>query len=276
MSDMSATDAAASGDLSLSDGNVPDDTRSFLRLPWTIREANALQEAYARGGMPAAIEACPGRSKTSLRLMARRLGATKPNDLIKPRNRYIWTEHHDDLIRRRLSDPSRVKHPWRDLTHELGRDRATIKARALKIGLCAPIRKLNRWCPQEDDILRAFRDRGLTSLQRRLAKAGYTRSPAAIRVRMTNLRLSRAQVLPEGYHTTRELAGLLGVRHDTITAWVGSGIIKGTHLKKSVWSISNHEVRRFVMEHAAKVHLGKIEAAGARYWFIELLTESKS
>lgn len=250
---------------------MDDTAKSDRRRPWTAAEVRRLEAAYCQGGLLAAIQALPGRSAYAIRQKADDLGLRPPQGKRPKRKPYTWAPHQDDYIRRKLSEPRAGKGVWLEMVRGLQRPRQVIKARALKLGLCAPRLAPLPWRPEEDAILRANAGKGLKAMRRALKAAGFVRSEAAIKCRAFDINGSIAIERREGTMTASALAALLGVDSKTVCSWVASGELKAKPLHGNGWAIKEADVRRWMIEHPARVHLGKIEAAGSRYWLIELL-----
>lgn len=250
---------------------VADDSRSRARTPWTIAEVNRFKAAWAEGGLQAAIEACPGRSPASIYAKARQHGFAFGRKPTHFRPAYTWTAHHDDLIRRRAKEKGITPGLWRDLAIELNRPRRAINYRAVKLGLGSAATRPANWSPEEDAILRASMGLGTRGMVKRLRAAGYMRSETAVRVRVHRLGGTIARNLPKGMLTPKGLAGLLGVDQRAVTRWIAEGHLPAKSWDKDNYLIRSQDVRKFALDHPAHIHLGKIEAVGSRYWFIDLL-----
>lgn len=245
--------------------------KSQRRRPWTTKEVARLKAVYPAGGLPAALQALPGRSAGSIYQKADKLGLRSPRQAAPRRANYVWAPHHDDLIRRKLGEARRGRGVWRELEQALARPRQVIRGRALALGLCVPRAKPLPWSAEEDAILRTAVGKGTRQAQRLLRRAGYQRTETAIKLRQMQVAGTTALERPEGVVTGRGLAEMLGVDSKTVSAWIAEGLLKAKRRTDREWWIKERDVRAFIVAHPARLHLGKVEAAGGRYWLIALL-----
>lgn len=248
-----------------------DESRSQNRQWWTAAELNRFKQAWASGGLQAAVVACPGRSSAALYSKAKRLKLRLSGPVSRWRKPHVWTQQEDDLLLRKAKETGIVPGLWRDLAIELKLSRQCIRARAKVLGLGVARQRPLDWTPQEDAILTASRGLGIRSIRRKLREEGFIRSEPAIRVRINRLGGSRIERIPPGMLRSYELADLLGVKQATVNTWAREGSLPARRWGKNAHLIKLSDVRKFVVEHPAHIHLGKIEAVGARYWFIDLL-----
>jgi hypothetical protein len=248
-----------------------DAARSGKRQFWTTREVKLLQEAYPIGGLPAALQALPGRAAGAIYQKADKLGLRSARHSAKRHVNYAWEWHHDEHIRRKLATPRTGRGVWREIERELGRPRQVVRSRALKLGLLAPREAPLPWTEAEDAVLREAAGKGTRQAQRLLRRAGFQRTETAVTQRMKRVTGSSARQRADGTMSARELAALLGVDGKTVSVWIAEGLLGARRHSDKEWRIGEPAVRRFVIEHPARIHLGKVEAAGGRYWLIDLL-----
>jgi hypothetical protein len=135
--------------------------------------------------------------------------------------------------------------------------------------------KERAWCSAEEEILERFGHLSPMGIQKRLENAGYSRSIAAIQVKLNRNRIKSNL---DGYSACG-LADAFGVDVHKILIWIRRGLLRaerrGTQRTASqggdTWWISRREVRRFVLRAPEEIDLARVE----KIWFLDLLAGTK-
>lgn len=247
--------------------------REGARRFWTMRELNALREAYPRGGVPASLEALPGRSARAIYAVAGKLGLRSPTTVraAGPRRRWTASEEIDRAIRAGYAKAT-TKAAVVRLAQAVGRPRWWVSRRAAALGLVAPRFKQPAWTEAETAVVEANAHRKPATISRMLKRAGFARTETAVAVKLKRLGCDTAD--PDRM-TARGFAGFMGVDCTTVSGWIARGWLRagrrGTERTAAQggdqWWISRAAARRFIVENAAAVDVRKVE----KFWFIELL-----
>jgi DNA-directed RNA polymerase specialized sigma24 family protein len=166
-------------------------------------------------------------------------------------------------------------------------DRKALRAVAAKIGwarnaVCKRGAELGvtrakelPWSAAEEELLERFGHLAPSGIRRQLATAGFSRSIAAIQIRLNRTRIKQNL---DGYSATR-LANALGVDVHKILTWIRRGLLaaerRGTERTQSqggdMWWISDRSVKRFILRAPDEIDLARVE----KIWFLDLLTGGK-
>ena len=252
---------------------VVGEQRRGPRRFWTSREERVLREVYPTGGVPAALKALPGRSASSIYGHANNLGLASPSTSARNRPREQWSSSDQiDAAISRVYASAPDKGAINRLAAAVGRPRWWVSVRARKLGLVSPRFKEPTWSPEELSIVRENASLSLAALKRRLARAGFTRTETAIKVKLKRIGADRSD---EDRYSARQLAELLGVDGKTVTGWIDKGWLKASRIDgdKTLgagrnWSLHRRDVRRFIVDNVASVDLRKVE----KFWFVDLLS----
>jgi hypothetical protein len=175
----------------------------------------------------------------------------------------------DAYLRQRNGDRSALKAASR----KIGWTRSAVSKRGAELGVTRV--KERPWTPPEEEVLERFGHLAPTGIRQRLAKAGFSRSVAAIQMKMNRSRI-RANL--DGYSACR-LADAFGVDVRKVLMWIRRSLLRaerrGTERTAAqggdIWWISHREVRRFVMRAPEELDLARVE----KIWFLDLLTGGK-
>ncbi|RJR32463.1 MAG: hypothetical protein C4567_18765 [Deltaproteobacteria bacterium] len=158
-----------------------------------------------------------------------------------------------------------------ELAGRLGLPRWKVSRYAVNQGWIARQKKEPDWRAPELAILEQSAHCSLEVIQRRLRKAGFTRSLPGILVKRKRLKL------PQNLQgqSIWQLADCFGVDQKVVQGWVFKGYLKaqkrGTHRTPrqggDIYFIRDRWVRQFVLEHPELVDLRKVD----KFWFIDLL-----
>jgi hypothetical protein len=135
--------------------------------------------------------------------------------------------------------------------------------------------KERTWCPAEEELLEQFGHLSPMAIKRRLENAGYSRSVAAIQVKLNRNRIKSNL---DGYSACG-LADAFGVDVHKVLMWIRRGLLRaerrGTQRTISqggdTWWIPRREVRRFVLRAPEEIDLARVE----KIWFLDLLAGAK-
>jgi len=188
--------------------------------------------------------------------------------------KYVPTPETDQRIRNayfklRNGDRSALK----SAAHAIGWPKYAISKRAAELGLART--KEKPWSAEEEEILFASGHLPWSSVQRRLAAAGFSRSCAAIAVKMTRMRVKSNL---DGY-SAHSLAVAFGVDVHKVLTWIRGGLLiaerRGTARTAAQggdsWWITHKNVKRFVLKAPEEIDLYRVE----KFWFLDLLTDGK-
>lgn len=103
------------------------------------------------------------------------------------------------------------------------------------------------------------------------------RSEKAVRQRAWYLRLRKSGD-DQGW-TAKEVAEGLGVSEPTVQDWLRRGLLRGARRRTlrgpqqggDLWLVTATDLRQFCYEHPELIRLDKVEMAGGRYWFLDVL-----
>lgn len=198
---------------------------------WTTGELETLRRTYQVGGIKAAAEALPHRSVYQIKGAANRYQVYMVN-----RKRYQkvgTTEHIDSAIKTAYATATRSPN-LSALARSVGRSKGWVKYRAMELGVCRPATggvgiPCSAWIEEEDALLTDLIERGLSAsvISKRFAKAGYRRSPTAIRGRISLLDLHFSRP----YLTASEIGRLLGIEQKSVARWIEGGLLKAKKVR---------------------------------------------
>lgn len=215
------------------------------------------------GGLPATTKLCA---------ICRRGKKGKPRG---PRNP-PWTEAEDALIRDLYA-----KHN----AHEVGpalraafasRPSWSVKRRACVIGAATVRRKEPPWSPEERAALQELSWMTPERISVKFKERGYHRTLTAISVQVNRSR-TRQQI--DG-HTAQSLARMLDVDGHKVLLWIEQGMLAaercgttGDHHDRH--HITTEAIRTFLLAHPEQYELSRLERAGSKLWFLELVTHGR-
>ena len=195
-----------------------------------------------------------------------------------PASKYKWKYKPDAVIdtaireayrRQRDGDRCALKRVSRDI----GWPPYAIYKRGAELGITRA--KEQPWTQDEEELLERVGHLTPSGIQRRLAAAGYSRSVAAIQLKLNRNRIKQNL---DGY-SANGLARAFGVDVRKVLTWIRRGLLKaygrGTDRLPvqggDVWWIPQREVRRFVLRAPEEIDLARVE----KIWFLDLLTSGK-
>lgn len=147
--------------------------------------------------------------------------------------------------------------------------------RAIQLGLIQPNQKAPNWSEAEDEFILENAGKDPREIRKALMKAGFygrTQSSVGHRLRFLvgSVRLAKNDA---GTYTGNEVARYLGVDSKSVSTWCRTGLLKakpgipwGAH---SVWMIKERDIRRFVVEHTARVNFARCD----KFWLVDLLVQ---
>lgn len=190
------------------------------------------------------------------------------------RRKYKPTPFADTLIRdaygrQRQGDRGALK----AVSSSIGWPVTAVWKRGSELGLARV--KERPWCSSEEELLERFGQLSPRGIKRRLEAAGYSRSIAAIQVKLNRNRIKSNL---DGYSACG-LAEAFGVDVHKVMTWIRRGLLRakrrGTERTLSqggdIYWIPQREVRRFVLRAPEEIDLARVE----KIWFLDLLTGGK-
>jgi len=246
-----------------------------LRIgPWADNELAALEALYPKHGGVGCVPLL-NRSLSSIYAKARACGLSAPEGCARDNFRKVVPAHVDAEIRAfYLRGGPIARGEFQAFCARLGRTRASVRDRALKMGLLVPRFKEPNWTPAEDAILRQYASLVPRRVQLKLKAAGFSRSEAAIAIRMKRQAIDRTDY--DGY-SARALAELLGVDTKTVTRWIAAGLKarrRGTARTDAQngdeWIVEHRAFRAWVKDNIAEY--AKHSRKADQMWLLETLT----
>ena len=168
-----------------------------------------------------------------------------------------------------MGDRSALK----SVTRELSWTPSAVSKRGAELGVARV--KEKPWTELEEEILGRVGHLAPTGMQRKLAEAGFSRSVAAIQVKVQRNRIKGNL---DGYSAC-QLADALGVDTHKVLRWIRQQCLKAerrgtdrtTEQGGDIWWISERSVRRFILRFPQEIDLARVE----KIWFLNLLTDGK-
>lgn len=246
---------------------------------WTDAEKEIVRKYYPKGGASACAAHLPGRPLQGIYNQAKALGLKRPEGAMAygtapPKDR------HPEL-------DAKIREAWpqldgkkrgavNGLADKLDVPRWWLTKRAQKLGLTMPHKKEPPWTRSELLLLEKVPLHNLDKCAEIFRAHGYVRTPNAIKVKATRLRLSRRY--RETFSAT-SAAPIVGMDPKTVTLYILDGSLKATkRVTKRLpqqgghpWSISRADLRAFVIEHLERIDLRKVE----KFAFVDLLVNQR-
>ncbi|MBV8072230.1 MAG: hypothetical protein JO270_20165, partial [Acidobacteriaceae bacterium] len=176
------------------------------------------------------------------------------------RARYIPTAEIDEKIKRAYSrQRSGDRNALRAVRGDIGWSKSAVVRRGAE--LCVTRAKERPWCAAEEDILERFGYLTAAGVQRKLMRAGFQRSRAAVQLKTTRLRIKRNL---DGYSACA-LAMAFGVDAHKVCAWIRRGLLQAERRhtayspERDTWWIPISSVRRFIMRAPEEIDLSRVE-----------------
>lgn len=241
---------------------------------WSEEEVAALRRLYPEHGGVGCVPLL-NRPLGAIYVKARTLGLQAPRDAARSNLRKRVPEHVDAQIRAFYTRGGPVtRGELTEFCARLGRTRQSVRDRALLLGLAVPRYKEPNWTADEDAIVREWAHLVPRRVQLKLNEAGYTRSAAAVAIRMKRIEADRTNY--DGY-SARQLAELLGVDTKTVTRWIERGLRatrRGTARTDAQhgdeWVITPRSFRMLVKDNVAEY--AKHSRKADPFWLLETLT----
>ena len=165
------------------------------------------------------------------------------------RKKYVHTTETDMVIRRayHLSQNFGNKRAIQNAAKQLGWPRSALLARARALNLATPT-SYRRWTDPEDELLEQNGWMGLSSIVRKLKRAGFVRSQSAVSQRLTQLKIRASQ---DGY-SIRQVSRLFGCDDKRVSRWIEKGLLKAKMTGRGTGAneirfIATADVRRFLL-----------------------------
>jgi hypothetical protein len=193
---------------------------------------------------------------------------------VRYKRKYKPTPEIDAIIRNAyLKQRNGDRNALKAASRKIDWSRSAVCKRGAELGITRA--KERPWTPEEEEMLERLGHLAPTGIRRRLAKAGFFRSVAAIQAKMNRCRI-KANL--DGYSACR-LADAFGVDIHKVLVWIRRGLLKaerrGTERTAAqggdIWWISHREVRRFILRAPEELDLARVE----KIWFLDLLSGGK-
>lgn len=213
------------------------------------------------GGPPATTRLCQ-RCRAKARAKPRKVGNPEwtAEDDAKLREIYATYNNREIGIRAREVFPTRPQ--W------------AIKRRANIIGASTVRKKEPPWSPAEETLLQ---EKGWMTPERValiFRQQGFKRTLTAIGIKMKRLRVRETI---DGM-TATGLAEMLDVDIHLVRRWIDDGLLKAARAgttgdNHDRWHITTADIREFLLTHPEQYTLTKLERAGSRSWFADLVMQ---
>ena len=245
---------------------------------WSDEELAALDALYPKHGGVACVPLL-NRSLSSIYFKARARGLKAPEGIARANFRKTVPAHVDAEIRAFYTRGGPApRGEFQAFCARLGRTRAAVRDRALKMGLLVPRYKQLPWSAEEDAILAQHATLVPRRIQIKLKAEGYARTEAAIAIRMKRAEIDRTNY--EGY-SARALSALLGVDTKTVTRWIAAGL-KAKHRGTArtaaqngdEWIVEAKAFRAWARDNIAE--FAKHSRKADQMWLLETLTGGTS
>lgn len=154
---------------------------------------------------------------------------------------------------------------------QLGRPKHAVTQRARKLGFVAE-KKEPDWSASELRVLTLNSWMTPMMIQRRLTKAGFTRSLVSVTLKRKRLRLHAARE----WLNARELAEALGIDSHKVAQWTKAGLLKhkwrqfegnGSGIHRGEYVFTTKAIRTFIFAHDGEIDLRKVD----HRWFFDIV-----
>ncbi len=239
---------------------------------WEEWQLDMLRETYAsQGGRP--VAKATGRNLTSVQQKAKELGLKKK---APAGSKYDYSGIEAQL---RTIYAQRSLGALKNLADKCGIPIGSLKYHARITMRLPPMRAWDRynrpWEDREIDILEMYGERSIEVIGKRLAMAGYPRSPQAIQCQLSNFRIRMTRV---DLISSAEFARKLGYDNSVPSTWIARGFLKAkrelmradsVNINESYCWISRKAARHFLVNHPAAYDHRRITDW---LWVLDLLT----
>jgi hypothetical protein len=212
-------------------------------------------------------EGAPGTTKYCKVCRSKRRGRPR-----HPRNP-PWTQAEDALLRKIYRESNaKTLGPLLD-EHFGSRPKWSVQRRAQTIGAATVRQRHEPWTSEEDALLRDIAWMTPERIATVLRQKGFKRSITAIGIRLKRYELRSAI---DGLSASG-LADMLDVDSHLVVRWIQNGWLQSeragtTGDNHDRWHITTGAVRSFLRAHPEQYELSKIERAGSKMWFLDLIT----
>lgn len=196
-----------------------------------------------------------------------------------PAPKYFFDDLKDKMIRHAYTSPDvgRRNGPIKALARRLDIPTYALLRRARKLGLNPRVARYGKaWTDAELAIVRQHAERTAETISRRLAKAGFIRTPNAVSICLKRqLGLSRKEARMEaGMYNLTDAARLLGCDEKLLSRMIGCGDLPAKRVdgrpdgRASYYLVREKDLRKMLIQHTAHFNFGRID----KYWLVDLLT----
>jgi hypothetical protein len=153
------------------------------------------------------------------------------------------------------------------------RPRWSINRRAAEIGAVVSRKKELRWTADEDALLQRIAWQSPGRITATFREHGFRRTMTAIAVRLKRFHV-REKI---DSMTAQGLAQMLGIDVHGVMRWIDLGWLRAERSgtrgdNHDRWHITTDAAREFLLAHPEQYELSKLERAGSRMWYLELVT----
>jgi hypothetical protein len=194
--------------------------------------------------------------------------------------KYVPTPQIDALIRETWQGKAWGLKAARIVAARVGWPHWIVKKRAVALGVVRQRKKEPAWSATEISVLERFAWMSPQRLAMKLSSAtGIPRSATAVVLKRKRMRL----LANADWYSAHQLAELLGIEGHKVSKWIKAGWLnadpRGTNRTErqggDEWLIQRPALRRFLLAHPDEVDLAKVECAGSRLWFLDILTDGR-
>lgn len=191
--------------------------------------------------------------------------------------KFVPTPEIDSLIRSTWEGKSWGLKAGRVVAARIKWPTWAVKKRAIALGVVRQRKKEPAWTDAELSMLEQFAWMSPARLAMKLTRAtGIQRSATAVILKRKWMRL----LANADWYSAHQLAELLGIESHKVLRWIRAGWLdaqpRGTNRTEKQggdeWLIRQPAVRRFLRAHPDEIDLAKVECAGSRHWFLDVLT----
>ena len=185
----------------------------------------------------------------------------------------------DGLIREQWSGSAWGRKAGLVVARRTGWPIYAVKRRAVELGVIRQRKREPEWSQAELDLLEQLSHMSPKNLSLQFRARGFHRTPQACELKRKRLRL----LANKDWHTQNHLAELLGVDGHKVGRWIKAGWLKATPRGTDRTPqqggdqrlITRENARKFILAHPTEIDLAKVECAGTRMWFLDLIANGK-
>lgn len=184
-----------------------------------------------------------------------------------------WTPEEDAQIREAYATHN--AHTIGPRLRELfpTRPKWSLTRRAQVLGAATVRRKEPPWSEEEQKLLEEVSWMSPERIGTKFRERGFQRTTTAIAIRMNRHRLRKGI----DSYTAQGLARMLDVDIHKVSKWIDEGWLQADRRKETGGNHDRHHIttaaiQAFLVAHPEQYELSKLERAGSKMWFLELIT----